>query len=138
MGVFCPAEELVKESAIQSKEPMREEPSRQPPNPQLEEGATDSEKNQGRQDKTPLSKESSQTPVVLQVHYLNSHTSAPGSETSSKLSLITRGPVDVQEETQLHVPLNGNITSLNISQLDFSFGDGATIFGPSPRLPELL
>ncbi|KAJ7345568.1 hypothetical protein JRQ81_001518 [Phrynocephalus forsythii] len=132
-------EELVQEERMPSKEPMTEGPKRQAPKPQEEGAATrQSETNQGRQDQTAPSKEPSHAPLVLQVHYLNSHPSVPGSEASSKLSLIRRESMDGQQETQLNIPLNGNIASLHLPQLDRSFwGDLCPIL-MTPWPPQLL
>ncbi|XP_062819327.1 dual specificity calcium/calmodulin-dependent 3',5'-cyclic nucleotide phosphodiesterase 1A isoform X3 [Anolis carolinensis] len=58
--------------------------------------------------------DSSCTSLVAEAHSLNSLPSIPGSETEAKISLNAKGPLEVEQEIQPNVPLNGE-TNLNES-----------------------
>ncbi|KAH0621559.1 hypothetical protein JD844_022975 [Phrynosoma platyrhinos] len=102
-------EELVRGDAGKKKEQLKD-PSSQATEPHLEDGATKmaNEKNQGTKDgMQPI--DPSRSSVVVQVHCFNSFSDISASETSLKLSLNTKGSVDVLQEPQPNVPLNEKI-----------------------------
>ncbi|XP_042301684.1 calcium/calmodulin-dependent 3',5'-cyclic nucleotide phosphodiesterase 1A isoform X2 [Sceloporus undulatus] len=96
-------EEQIRGDAVKKKERL-EDPSRQATEPHLEDGAAKvvNEKNQGTE---PIV--SPRTSVVVEVHCFNSLSDIPASDTPSKLSLNTKGSVDILQETQPSIPLNG-------------------------------
>ncbi|XP_060636074.2 dual specificity calcium/calmodulin-dependent 3',5'-cyclic nucleotide phosphodiesterase 1A isoform X1 [Anolis sagrei] len=100
-------EELVQNKAEEKKEQPKDS-SRQAPESHLKEGAAKmvNENNQcsnaGAQ-----STDAPCTSLVVEAHSLNSLPSIPGSETESKISLNAKGPLDVEQEIQPNVPLNG-------------------------------